>query len=189
LAQAPIYDVKSCSPAQFFMRCCLNPVCASPQTLDHNAVADGLFVVSSECVLTFSLLQSFDDTMLSRLRTFTAFVADQTQAYSRAGQTFLTRPYFTNVWWLWNSLRDLDHSAAFKCRLCAALPPSKQICIIDGVTLGFRKEQFPVFQEAKTSGVEFVGRCVHAPQCVFLWLMDCLVAFTMVHSVRPPSGC
>jgi hypothetical protein len=62
----------------------------------------------------------------------------------------------------WLKSQDIDYRQNLKCDLCELLPPSKQVLIGDGTSLGQHKQRFAPYTPPTAEGAPVVPeqRCV-----------------------------
>jgi hypothetical protein len=106
-------------------------------------------------LFTFALMYQFDASLVTRPRTFSAFVDDHEQLYAKHAAKFVSKTTFVAAWWRWNSLLEINFDVAFSCADCDKLPASQRCYVIDGTHLGIKSSELKLDDPPPPLDVQF----------------------------------
>ena len=124
-----------------FYRPCSNPLCDG--RLQYDGLEDGVFNLSNQCLFLHETLLTYWDGMTSSKLSFTAHHANMEMAHRRSGSEFAallpSRRVVRQALQSFLALLDIDYSS-FGCPCCSKLRHEQLVLIMDGTTLGSRKD-------------------------------------------------
>ena len=122
-----------------FYRPCSNAACK--HRLQYDGQHDGVFNYSGNTLFTYECMNNFwDHTVVSNL-SFYGHWLNMKAGHFRSGMLALlpSRDTIRGALWKYLKLLDIDYSN-FGCPCCSQLPHDERCYVMDGVTLGFRKD-------------------------------------------------
>jgi hypothetical protein len=93
---------------------------------------------------SYLLLLEYESLVQRAHATFDGFHKSRCDLYAHVDQKFMAKSTFVNTWWAFLRRLSGDIDNLFKCPKCETLPDDQTIWILDGISLGIKKDKLKI---------------------------------------------
>jgi hypothetical protein len=134
--KATLYGPASSQEVVVYYRPCTGCQARKP----YEGREEGVFAFSNQTLFLDEVMLNYVDSMVESRMTFYAYHSILRTAYERTGQRMCSETTLRLALLTFIETLDIDYAQGFECPVCATLPPSERVVIMDGKVMGFRKD-------------------------------------------------